>query len=482
MAGYALKRLLVALLVALAVSVISFALLRISGDVAAALAGEGATAADIEFVRQAYGLDRPLPVQYLDWLGRTLQGDFGQSLYFKQDVASLVLTKLPTTLILGAISLAFALALSIPLGVAAAVYPNSWIDRLALLLAVIGQALPNFWFALMLIMLFSLTLRLLPVSGSETWAHFVMPAHRARLLRGARVHAADPRRHDRGARRPTTSARRARTGSRPARWCSSTRCATRSSRWSRSPRCSSASCSAARSSSKPCSRSTGSATSPGRAISHKDFPVIQAIVLLLSMFYVGLTLAADLANALARSAHPREVTMSTLPLADTTTLDAALTPGPRHAPASARPRPLWPRARARSPRRDPAPRPGRAAARAVRSLRAGPPARLIPPIWYPGGRVGAPARHRRPRPRLPVAASSMARAISLLIGVSVMLISGMIGTALGIARRLLRRARRHGRDLRRHHAARDAGGARGARRRRAVRRLARGRDPRARAC
>ena len=176
MASYAVKRLLLALLVALAVSLISFALLRVSSDVAAAVAGEGATAADIEFVRKAYGFDRPLPVQYLDWLGRTLRGDLGQSLYFKQDVAGLVLAKLPVTLILGGISLAFAIALSIPLGVAAAVYPNTWIDRLALLLAVIGQALPSFWFALVLIMLFSLTLHLLPVSGSETWAHFVMPA------------------------------------------------------------------------------------------------------------------------------------------------------------------------------------------------------------------------------------------------------------------------------------------------------------------
>jgi len=176
MAGYAIKRLALALLVALAVSLISFTLLRVSSDVAAAMAGEGATAADIEFVRKAYGFDRPLPVQYLDWLGRTLRGDLGQSLYFKQDVASLVFAKLPVTLILGGISLAFAIALSIPLGVAAAVYPNTWIDRLALLLAVIGQALPSFWFALVLIMLFSLTLGVLPVSGSDSWAHFVMPA------------------------------------------------------------------------------------------------------------------------------------------------------------------------------------------------------------------------------------------------------------------------------------------------------------------
>ncbi len=176
MLTYAAKRLGLALLVALAVSVISFALLRASSDVAAAVAGEAATAADIEFIRKAYGFDRPLIVQYFDWLGRTLTGDFGQSLYYKKEVADIVLSKLPVTLVLSATSLVLAVVISIPLGVIAAVYPNTWIDRLALLIAVIGQALPSFWFSLVLIMLFSLTLRWLPVSGSDTWAHYVMPS------------------------------------------------------------------------------------------------------------------------------------------------------------------------------------------------------------------------------------------------------------------------------------------------------------------
>lgn len=169
------KRLGLALLVAITVSVVCFLLVRLSGDVAAALAGEGARQADIEAVRRNFGLDRPLAVQYLDWLWRTLQGDFGMSLYFKTDVAGLVMDKLPTTLMLGLCALLFALAVSIPLGVCAAIFANSWIDRLALGIAVLGQALPNFFFALLLIMLFSIQLRWLPVSGSDSWAHFVMP-------------------------------------------------------------------------------------------------------------------------------------------------------------------------------------------------------------------------------------------------------------------------------------------------------------------
>jgi ABC-type dipeptide/oligopeptide/nickel transport system permease component len=176
MLAYTLKRFGLAALVAVAVSALAFLLLRASGDVAVALAGEGASAEAVETIRQAYGLDRPLVLQYLDWAGRTLHGDFGESLYFKTDVLDLVRDKMPTTAWLALFSLAFALALSLPLGILAAVYPNSLVDRLCLALAVLGQALPNFFFALLLIMVFAVMLQWLPVSGSESWDNFVLPA------------------------------------------------------------------------------------------------------------------------------------------------------------------------------------------------------------------------------------------------------------------------------------------------------------------
>jgi peptide/nickel transport system permease protein len=175
MLAYTLKRLGLAILVALLVSAVAFALLRLSGDPALAIAGEGAREADIEMVRKTYGLDRPLVVQYLDWLSTILKGDLGQSLYFKTDVWRLVADKLPVTFIVGGLSILFALALSVPLGVLAAVFAGTSIDRAALAVAVVGQALPTFFFALVLIMLFSINLRWLPVSGSDTWQHFVMP-------------------------------------------------------------------------------------------------------------------------------------------------------------------------------------------------------------------------------------------------------------------------------------------------------------------
>jgi peptide/nickel transport system permease protein len=96
------------------------------------------------------------------------------SRYFRTDVGA-SRRKLPVTFWIGGLSLLFALALSVPLGVLAAVFAGSWIDRVALAIAVVGQALPSFFFALVLIMLFSINLRWLPVSGSDTWAHFVMP-------------------------------------------------------------------------------------------------------------------------------------------------------------------------------------------------------------------------------------------------------------------------------------------------------------------
>src|SRR3954462_752148 len=291
-----MERLGLALLVALTVTILSFLLLRLSGDIATAIAGEGARQEDIDLVRATYGLDRPLVVQYLDWLWETARGNFGTSYYFKSDVSRLVLDRLPTTFFLGIFSLGFALLLSVPLGVLAALYPNSWIDRLALTVAVTGQALPNFFFALLLIMLFSITLRWLPVSGSGTWAHFVMPTIALgyyvapafmRLVRAGMIEVLGPD-YLRTARAKGLS--------------------TRSIVFKH----------ALRNAIVPVVALSvvqlgyllggsvvietvfaldGIGYLAYQAISHKDFPVMQVVVLLLSVIYVLLTLAADVANA-----------------------------------------------------------------------------------------------------------------------------------------------------------------------------------------
>jgi len=175
MLQFAARRLLLALMVLVVVSIAAFSLVHLGGNVATSLAGEGARAADIAVISKQYGLDRPLPVQYGSWLLRTVQGDLGESLLLRKPVIELVLERMPVTMKLGVLAIAFALLLAVPLGVLAALRPNTWVDRLALLVAVIGQAMPSFWFALLLIVWFGVNLRWLPISGSDTWLHFVLP-------------------------------------------------------------------------------------------------------------------------------------------------------------------------------------------------------------------------------------------------------------------------------------------------------------------
>lgn len=175
MLRYTARRFVAALLLMAFVSFLAFILVFAAGDPAVKLAGEAGTAADAERIRQAYGFDRPLPLQFLAWLGGAARGNLGHSLYFDQPVSTILLGRLGTTLILGLTSILFALALAIPLGIAAARWQNTIIDRLALVFAVVGQAMPSFWFALLLVILLSVEWQILPTSGSETWRHFVMP-------------------------------------------------------------------------------------------------------------------------------------------------------------------------------------------------------------------------------------------------------------------------------------------------------------------
>ena len=176
MLAYALKRLGIAVLVALTVSIITFSMIYITGDPAIAIAGEGARSEDIENIRRYYGFDKPIHIQYLDWLFNALKGDFGRSYRMRAPVADIIFERLPTTMLLGATSLAFGLVLAVPLGVLAAIRPNSLIDRFSLTLAVVGQAMPSFWFALTLILWLGVNWRLLPITGTATWWHFVMPS------------------------------------------------------------------------------------------------------------------------------------------------------------------------------------------------------------------------------------------------------------------------------------------------------------------
>jgi peptide/nickel transport system permease protein len=172
---FLLRRLAVALLVAMTVLTLSFMLTRLSGDLAISIAGPNASQEDVELIRRAYGLDRPLIVQYFDWIGRAVLGDFGTSYFFRERVADLIGQRLPITITLGLVGLAIALAVAIPLGIAAAVREGTWVDRTVMLVALVGQAMPSFWLGLLLMIVLGLQLQLLPISGTGSWEHYVMP-------------------------------------------------------------------------------------------------------------------------------------------------------------------------------------------------------------------------------------------------------------------------------------------------------------------
>lgn len=175
MLQFFVRRLTVAVLVALTVLTLAFLLTRLSGDLAISIAGPNATAADVETIRQVYGLNRPLYVQYFDWLGRALQGDFGESFFFRDRVANLIASRMSVTITLGLVGLGIALVVSLPLGILAAVREGTWVDRLVSLVALIGQAMPSFWLGLVLMVVFGLQLGWLPISGTGSWEHYVMP-------------------------------------------------------------------------------------------------------------------------------------------------------------------------------------------------------------------------------------------------------------------------------------------------------------------
>lgn len=166
MIAYIIRRLLLMIPVALLVSVIIFTLLRLTpGDPVRTLLGEEPDPATIAAVRHEYGLDRPLPVQYLSWLGRLVQGDMGRSLRTRQPVREAILERLPATIELGFAALCFSLSIAIPVGILAAVKRNSGWDLFATGFTLLGVSLPNFFLGIILILVFALALRLVPPGG-----------------------------------------------------------------------------------------------------------------------------------------------------------------------------------------------------------------------------------------------------------------------------------------------------------------------------
>ena len=174
MTQFLVRRLARLMVVCVGVSLVTFAILHASGDPVSLIMPE-APEADRAVLRQALGLQDPLPVQFGRFFGRALTGDFGNSFFHRAPAFRLVMERMPTTLLLTVLSMGLALAVALPVGIYSAVKRGRAVDQVATGTVFLGQSMPVFWTGIMLILLFSVQWRLLPVSGWESWAAAVLP-------------------------------------------------------------------------------------------------------------------------------------------------------------------------------------------------------------------------------------------------------------------------------------------------------------------
>lgn len=176
MTTYILARFANAVLVVLGAVTIVFFLNYLTGDPVGQLLPPDATPQDRAELRAKLGYDRPLYEQYARYMGRLLQGDFGESVRYRSPVMPLILQRLPATINLTLAAILVTLLIAIPAGIISALRRNTLIDSGTMFFAMLGQCVPNFWLGLMLIILFGVILKILPPSGIGTWKHLVLPA------------------------------------------------------------------------------------------------------------------------------------------------------------------------------------------------------------------------------------------------------------------------------------------------------------------
>jgi peptide/nickel transport system permease protein len=174
--AFVIRRLYHGIYVVLGVTIVVFVVTRVIGDPVSAMLPMETSAAQRAAFAQQLGLDRPLYIQFIDFLADLAHLNLGESLWQHRPVTQIVFEKLPITLYLVAAAMALAIALSIPLGIVAALKPGRMVDRITVVLSLIGLSVPQFWLGLLLILLFAVELRWLPTSGSGDVAHLILPA------------------------------------------------------------------------------------------------------------------------------------------------------------------------------------------------------------------------------------------------------------------------------------------------------------------
>jgi peptide/nickel transport system permease protein len=171
MLGYIVRRFLATIPVMAVVAVVVFMLLRLTtGDPAAIIAGDNATSQDVAAIRTKLGLDRPIAQQFIIWIGNVLRGDFGESFFFKRQVADLIVERFEPTLALATCTLVLAVSTAVPVGVLAAWRRGTWIDRAVMGISVLGFSVPVFVIGYVLIYLVAIQLGWLPVQGYQRLA------------------------------------------------------------------------------------------------------------------------------------------------------------------------------------------------------------------------------------------------------------------------------------------------------------------------
>lgn len=175
MTSFLVRRLIRFIVVCIGVSLVTFAILHASGDPVSLIMPE-APDADRATLREALGLSDPLPLQFVRFVTNAARGDFGKSFFYREPAFGLVTERMPTTLALTCLAVALALAVALPVGIYSAVRRNTVADHAATVVVFLGQSMPVFWIGIMLMLLFAVQWRLLPVSGWETWSSMVLPA------------------------------------------------------------------------------------------------------------------------------------------------------------------------------------------------------------------------------------------------------------------------------------------------------------------
>lgn len=176
MLKYIIKKLLLMIPVLLGLTIIVFLILHLApGDPVHKVVGPNATPEVYENVKRSMGLDRPLIIQYFDYLGNLLKGDLGSSILQHRPVADIVMERFPITIGLGVRALLLSFLIAVPVGIIAAVNRNKLLDYFAMTFALVGISMPTFWFGMLLLYFFAYKLRLFPISGYGTWKHLMMP-------------------------------------------------------------------------------------------------------------------------------------------------------------------------------------------------------------------------------------------------------------------------------------------------------------------